>query len=325
MKSVLVQAVMVVAAGVAAGAVAPPAALPSGTIYACALKNVGTLRQVGSSSQCIGAIETPVSWNAAGQQGPAGATGAAGATGPAGAAGPAGVAGADGVAGPAGPAGAAGPQGPAGASVPLSRAAIYTHTTWTSRGTTSVGCSGTDAMLQCACADVLLDDLGTATQRLAVVDHDAETCSCKSSSNGVQTAIASCVAASGTGVSEDVTCGGEPPANYGEACNSNGTIDCDGACNEPLPPPQTYGALRVVNSSSYTIYHLYVRSCSSSSWSLDVLEVNSIGPGGSYSVNSIPTGCWNFKASTLGDSVFWQTSSGVTILDGVTYNWTLTD
>jgi hypothetical protein len=87
------------------------AAIPGddGTIEACSLKVFGTVRVIDAAKhQRCGFLESPLSWNQAGNPGGAGEPGT---TGPAG---PQGPNGAPGVPGPAGPAGAVGPQGPQG-------------------------------------------------------------------------------------------------------------------------------------------------------------------------------------------------------------------
>ncbi|MBE2317004.1 collagen-like protein [Solirubrobacter sp. CPCC 204708] len=104
----------VVALGVTAGIAY--AAIPSGdgTIHACMLKEVGTIRLIdpgksGLQGKCSG-LETKLTWNQKGQPGPAGPQGEPGPRGETGAAGP------QGATGPAGPQGEPGPQGAAGAT-----------------------------------------------------------------------------------------------------------------------------------------------------------------------------------------------------------------
>jgi hypothetical protein len=91
----------------------------SGTIYACALNNVGTIRLIdpsksGLAGRCS-SIEKPVSWNQKGQPGSAGPKGDKGDPGPAGAKGETGAAGAPGAKGDPGPKGDTGAQGETGA------------------------------------------------------------------------------------------------------------------------------------------------------------------------------------------------------------------
>ncbi len=222
------------------------------TIQACALKGVGTLRMVTSASQCLSALETPVSWNVTGPAGATGAMGAAGATGapgPAGATGPAGADGAPGAVGaigPQGPAGAdgapgapglQGPPGAAGAGV--NKAAVYTLTNWSAGQSAILSCTEPqDIMLQCTCFGGPLTSLSVASMRgtpAAVVHGSLDSCTCPTSPISSVTAIADCVAASGTGSSADLTCGGAPPpANYGAQCAAGlAEIQCDGTCPTP--------------------------------------------------------------------------------------------
>jgi Collagen triple helix repeat (20 copies) len=108
-----------IAAAVVLGSGIAYAAIPdsSGAFTACMVKTTGTVRLIdpslGSSSllgHCT-SLETRVSWNQTGKQGPPGATGSAG---PPGATGSAGPPGATGSAGPPGATGSAGPPGPTG-------------------------------------------------------------------------------------------------------------------------------------------------------------------------------------------------------------------
>lgn len=105
------------AAAVMVGSGVAYAAVPdAGTnvYHGCMLTGIGTVRLIDPSlpssnplSHCT-KLETPISWNQTGTQGPAGPTGATGATGSQGPAGPQGAKGDPGDTGPAGP------QGPEG-------------------------------------------------------------------------------------------------------------------------------------------------------------------------------------------------------------------
>jgi hypothetical protein len=105
------------AAAVLVGTGVTYAAVPdAGTniYHGCMLTGIGTVRLIDPSlpstnplSHCS-KLETPISWNQTGAQGPAGATGATGSQGPAG---PVGVTGAPGTQGPAGAAGTNGKDG----------------------------------------------------------------------------------------------------------------------------------------------------------------------------------------------------------------------
>ena len=80
---------------VGASMLAAPGTADAGTIYACKLNSLGTLRIVSATATCS-QLETKISWDSAGPQGPQGPQGSPG--------GP----------GPQGPQGPAGPQGPSG-------------------------------------------------------------------------------------------------------------------------------------------------------------------------------------------------------------------
>ena len=129
----------IVTALAVAGGIAYATSKGGPVLNGCKANSTGALRLIDpslpSSSQLshCGHLETPVSWNQLGREGPpgppgyegdtgpAGPTGAQGDVGPAGAKGDAGPAGAKGDGGPAGPTGAQGPKGdpgPAGAEGP---------------------------------------------------------------------------------------------------------------------------------------------------------------------------------------------------------------
>jgi len=111
-----------VMAGAILGGIAVAQTTGAPPINACAHKETGAVRIVGSASECR-AQETALTWNVQGPPGPVGPAGAPGSpgdegpAGPAGPTGPAGPAGQDGAAGPEGPEGPEGPPGPAGAGI----------------------------------------------------------------------------------------------------------------------------------------------------------------------------------------------------------------
>ena len=305
MKAMLANVVLVVGAGVAGSAVMATVTTTSpGVIYACALNHIGTLRQVTGPGQCS-SIETAVSWNAAGLAGPAGP---AGATGPQGLIGPS---------GPAGPTGAAGVQGPPGPPGPaFTKAATYSLTNWVGAGATSVSCRDpSDVMLQCACFDGTLADLDNTATRLAPVAHDPESCDCRATATGPETAIGTCVAASGTGVSGDVTCNGNPPSTYGASCNYTGFIACDGTCSVASGP----STLRVMNNSPRVFYDLYAWPCDTTDKGPSLLA-GVLSPNYS-STTTHPAGCYNLEADALGNILVQQTN--VQLIAGSTYTWSL--
>ncbi|HEY1813893.1 MAG TPA: hypothetical protein VGG74_16190 [Kofleriaceae bacterium] len=203
---------------------------PTSVINACMLNRIGTIRLVAGAAQCLPQLETAISWNV---QGPAGVAGAAGAIGPQGVAGSAGV---------QGPQGAQGPQGPQGSAAIL-HDSIYTFTGW-AIGSVSIGCSAPeDTMLQCLCFDgtgAQLQDAVSPALRVSGVSRgqsgSADSCGCTSTKSGAAvTADVDCVSASGSAAaSGDVTCDGNAPQDYGQACGDDGlgTIDCYDTCED---------------------------------------------------------------------------------------------
>lgn len=119
-KTRLLVAVPVAAVLALGGGILIAEATPSNppTVYAC-VSQVGTIRVVQSTSQCL-VYETPLWWNTdggpSGPMGPTGATGATGDTGPSGPSGLQGPTGATGLTGDTGPSGPTGTTGATGAS-----------------------------------------------------------------------------------------------------------------------------------------------------------------------------------------------------------------
>jgi plastocyanin len=103
------------------------------------------------------------------------------------------------------------------------------------------------------------------------------------------------------------------------------TITAGGTYNWTLLPAAT-GSLRVVNSSTYTVYYLYVVSssngCSYGSWGSDQLGANTILPGYSFTLTNISAGTYDFYATTSGGSIYWR-RCGTYISGGTTFTWTL--
>src|SRR2546421_6579126 len=87
-----------------------------GTIHACMLKNIGTVRIIDPSAgqKCSSSLETPIDWNQKGSAGARGPTGPGSANGGPGPTGPKGEPGKDGSAGTNGTRGATGARGPTG-------------------------------------------------------------------------------------------------------------------------------------------------------------------------------------------------------------------
>ncbi len=59
-------------------------------------------------------------------------------------------------------------------------------------------------------------------------------------------------------------------------------------------------SVKLVNpsSSGYTAYYFYISSTSSTSWGVNQLGSNTVAPGSSYTINSIPPGSYDFKIGT---------------------------
>lgn len=111
--AVVAAALVIVGAGTATAVGIPDA---DGVIHGCYNNSTGAVRIVTSESQCVttgraARLETPISWNQRGPQGPQGFPGEQGEPGPEG---PPGAAGEDGEPGPPGLQGEPGPVGPQG-------------------------------------------------------------------------------------------------------------------------------------------------------------------------------------------------------------------
>jgi len=91
--------------------------------------------------------------------------------------------------------------------------------------------------------------------------------------------------------------------------NSSCTADC-------------MASLRVTNSSTYTIYNLYVWRCTESGPGTDQLGANVLSPSNAFTLTNIPPGCWMFKARNS-TSIMWQTPTGVQLNAGQQYTWNL--
>ncbi len=120
---------------------------------------------------------------------------------------------------------------------------------------------------------------------------------------------------------------GETPQTCPADCHPTGPI-CGNAVCEAGESPQACPAdcaasMTTQNNSSYTIYHLYIWACGTTSWGPDQLGSHIIAPGQSFTITSIPPGCWDFRAETSGAAQWWQTPSGVNLTAMEHYTWTL--
>jgi hypothetical protein len=107
------------------------------------------------------------------------------------------------------------------------------------------------------------------------------------------------------------------------ACNNNGV--CEATEQYATCSTDCASKLRTQNSSSYTIFYLYLKRCTEAAWSPDQLGAQVISPGQAFTLNGIPPGCWNFKANDSGFAHQWTSSAGVNLTPGGTYTWTLTN
>jgi hypothetical protein len=113
--------------------------------------------------------------------------------------------------------------------------------------------------------------------------------------NEAQTCAADCV-----------TCGNN-------VCEVGETTSCPNDCP---------AILKTQNNSSYTIYYLYVAKCGSTEWGVDQTGAGYISPGSAFTLSGVPPGCYNFRAQNS-STIYWQTSSPVTLQPSSTFTWTL--
>lgn len=110
-------------------------------------------------------------------------------------------------------------------------------------------------------------------------------------------------------------------------CTAPSTICGDNLCNGS----ETAGScaadctakLRTQNNSSYTIFYLYLRSCSSTTWSANQIPTTVISPGQSLTLTGIPFGCWFFRAEDSGHVHRWENPTGAQLTNNTPYPFTL--
>ena len=88
----------------------------------------------------------------------------------------------------------------------------------------------------------------------------------------------------------------------------------------PINGPNT-GWLRVVNSSSYTVWDFYLKKAGASSWGSDLLQTYISTGGFTWTLKDIPSGYYDAEADTSG-TFYWQ-SFNFDITAGATRSWTL--
>jgi hypothetical protein len=132
--------------------------------------------------------------------------------------------------------------------------------------------------------------------------------------------LASCSA--DCSVCGDAMCTGpESITSCAADCSVCGDALCTG--DESTSCPQDCAAaVKLQNNSTYTLYYFYVRTCTASTWGTDLLGASVVSPGASFTVSSVPQGCYYFRAESSGSTVYWQ-SQAVTLTAGQTYTWTI--
>jgi hypothetical protein len=163
------------------------------------------------------------------------------------------------------------------------------------------------------------DDISVAVDaRPAEIDAAPE--SCGNARCGAGESRTTCPA--DCAVCGDTFCDGNEASTCASDCAICGNAICEG--NEASTCSADCTArLLVRNNSSYTIYYLYLRTCSSSTWSGDQLGANVIVPGGTFTLSGIPPGCWFFRAEDAGAAHRWTSPTGTSLVGGQTYPWTL--
>jgi hypothetical protein len=85
------------------------------------------------------------------------------------------------------------------------------------------------------------------------------------------------------------------------------------------------GAVEVVNNSSVEICYLYISPTTSNEWGQDWLGTeNTVPPGSSFTVRSVPPGNYDLRADDCTGSEI-DTANGVQVSAGQTVTWTFAD
>jgi hypothetical protein len=90
--------------------------------------------------------------------------------------------------------------------------------------------------------------------------------------------------------------------------------------------PATSAIIRIINSSNYDAYYLYVSPASNGNWGPDQLRPNIviIALGGSWDLSGVPAGNWDLKMVSF-NSVHTWTLFNQPVSASVAYSWTLTN
>lgn len=168
------------------------------------------------------------------------------------------------------------------------------------------------------CGDMVCD--GTETKTSCAEDCAEATCGddvCQASENA-------------TSCAQDCSCGNQVcEANLGETaatCAQDCAVCGDGVCSgteTPIACAQDCAATVITrNQSDYSVWFLYVYSCTAPSEGSDMLGDYTLSPGFMFTLTGVPPGCYLFHATDLGLRS-WRTPTGVNLTAGQTYNWTL--
>lgn len=90
--------------------------------------------------------------------------------------------------------------------------------------------------------------------------------------------------------------------------------------------PSTSATIRIVNTSSYDAYYLYVSPASNGNWGPDQLRPNIVIDAfdGSWDLSGVPAGNWDLKMVSY-NSVHTWTLFNQPVSASVAYSWTLTN
>lgn len=95
------------------------------------------------------------------------------------------------------------------------------------------------------------------------------------------------------------------------------------SCNS-VPENITYepATLKLVNSSSYDVYYLYVAPCDAITWGADQLGTEIVPAGKEFTLSNIPPGCYHLLADT-NTLIFWESDGPVNLRGNHTFSWIL--
>ena len=93
------------------------------------------------------------------------------------------------------------------------------------------------------------------------------------------------------------------------------------SCNS-LPENETYepATLKLVNSSTYDVYYLYVAPCDAITWGPDQLGTEIVPAGRGFTLSNIPPGCYHLMADT-NTLIYWESDGPVNLRAGHTFTW----